>query len=69
MLYNEYNLILKQGVAEKDLMVFNPAYFGVNFPEDGLYVSQKAANEKPEIIKKLPRNILFIHKTISPPNQ
>ena len=52
MLYNEYNTIVSKGVAEKDLLVFNPADYGANFPEDGIYASINIIKSNPAMVKK-----------------
>ena len=52
MLYNEYNQILSKGIKEANLLVFNPADYGANFPEDGIYASKDMVKAKPETVKK-----------------
>ncbi|HOV12890.1 MAG TPA: ABC transporter substrate-binding protein, partial [Spirochaetota bacterium] len=52
MLYNEYNLILSKGLKESDLLIFNPADFGANFPEDGIYTTKDILKNKPDVVKK-----------------
>ena len=41
MLYNEYHLLLNCGYDEKDLQLFSFPDFGLNFPEDGIYVLEE----------------------------
>ncbi|HBD96300.1 MAG: hypothetical protein A2015_15365 [Spirochaetes bacterium GWF1_31_7] len=53
MLYNEYNILLEKGMKESDLIIFNPKDFNANFPEDGLYVSQKYLSENKEIVQSV----------------
>ncbi|HPO48861.1 MAG TPA: ABC transporter substrate-binding protein [Spirochaetota bacterium] len=52
MLYNEYNLILGKGLKESDLIIFNPADYGANFPEDGIYTSKNMLKNNPDLVKK-----------------
>lgn len=52
MLYNEYNQIISKGVKEEDLLVFNPADYRANFPEDGIYCSPRLLSDNPDMIKK-----------------
>jgi NitT/TauT family transport system substrate-binding protein len=41
MLYNEYHIILNSGLDADELTTFSFYDHGVNFPEDGLYVSEE----------------------------
>ncbi|MBF0567735.1 MAG: ABC transporter substrate-binding protein [Nitrospirae bacterium] len=41
MLYNEYHTMLNSGLDPDELMKFSFYEHGVNFPEDGLYVSEE----------------------------
>jgi NitT/TauT family transport system substrate-binding protein len=47
MLYNEYDTIINSGVDPSDLIVFNLADYGVNFPEDGIYCLEKTLTNDP----------------------
>jgi len=38
MLYNEFHLLKNSGYDEKDLTIFSFQDYGLNFPEDGIYV-------------------------------
>lgn len=52
MLYNEYNQMLLKGLKNEELTIFNPADYGANFPEDGLYVSNKFLKNRKPVINK-----------------
>ena len=51
MTYNEYPLILESGVKETDLKTFHYRDFGLNFPEDGIYVHSDTVKKDPELCK------------------
>ncbi len=48
MWYNEYHTILNSGLNADELVCFFPADYGVNFPEDGIYMTQTAYSKNPE---------------------
>ena len=48
MRYNEYHKLLEAGVRPEELRVFALADYGMAFPEDGLYCSQRTRHERPE---------------------
>jgi NitT/TauT family transport system substrate-binding protein len=52
MWYNEYHEILSAGIREEDLNVFRMSDYGMNFPEDGIYVNEKLAWNRPGMCKK-----------------
>jgi len=47
MWYNEYHTILNAGVNPEELTTFLFADYGLNFPEDGIYVPEKAFRKDP----------------------
>lgn len=47
MWYNEYHTILNTGVDPEELDVFSLYDYGLNFPEDGLYMLETAYRENP----------------------
>ncbi|MBF0458006.1 MAG: ABC transporter substrate-binding protein [Nitrospirae bacterium] len=49
MLYNEYHMILNSGLDPEELTTFFLYDHGVNFPEDGLYVSEEKFAADPEL--------------------
>jgi len=51
MWYNEYHLILNAGYDPEDLNTFFFYDYGLNFPEDGIYVLEETFKAKPELCK------------------
>lgn len=51
MTYNEYHTILNSGLNADELVRFAPADYGVNFPEDGLYMTRAAYDKNPAAAK------------------
>jgi NitT/TauT family transport system substrate-binding protein len=51
MWYNEYHTILNSGFNKDELNTFFFADYGLNFPEEGIYCSEKFYNANPEICK------------------
>ncbi len=49
MLYNEYHTIINSGLDPEELTTFSFYDHGVNFPEDGLYVSEERFAADPEL--------------------
>ncbi|KWT76846.1 ABC transporter substrate-binding protein [Candidatus Magnetominusculus xianensis] len=49
MLYNEYHTILNSGVDPEELTTLSFYDYGINFPEDGLYVSEDRWVADPEL--------------------
>lgn len=47
MQYNEYHKLLEAGLRAEDLLVFNFADYGFDFPEDGLYCHERTWREQP----------------------
>ena len=52
MLYNEYNQIIAKGVKKSELIIFNPADYKANFPEDGIYVSKNLIKSNKSVAGK-----------------
>jgi len=48
MWYNEYHTIINSGLNEDELSVFFFDRYGLNFPEDGIYVLEDNFNKDPE---------------------
>lgn len=46
MLYNEYHLLIDAGLEPEALTVFRLSEYGIDFPEDGLYVLEQTQHEK-----------------------
>ena len=49
MWYNEYHTILNTGIDPDELSVFSLSDYGVNFPEDGLYMLDAAYQKDPAL--------------------
>ena len=49
MAYNEYHTILSTGIDPEELVVFPLCDYGLNFPEDGLYMMEAAYKKDPEL--------------------
>ena len=47
MLYNEYHTIINSGLNPEELTTFSFYDYGLNFPEDGLYMLEKNFNKDP----------------------
>jgi NitT/TauT family transport system substrate-binding protein len=47
MWYNEYHTILNSGIDPDELIVFPLCDYGLNFPEDGLYMMEAAYKKNP----------------------
>jgi NitT/TauT family transport system substrate-binding protein len=47
MWYNEYHTILNTGIDPEELDVFSLSDYGLNFPEDGLYMLESVYNKNP----------------------
>ncbi len=51
MWYNEYHSILNFGLNPDELRTFFLADYGLNFPEDGIYCTEKTLAEKPQVCR------------------
>jgi NitT/TauT family transport system substrate-binding protein len=51
MHYNEYNSLINFGINPDELSVFYFKDYDLNFPEDGIYCTQKTYEENPELSK------------------
>ncbi|MEW6076278.1 MAG: ABC transporter substrate-binding protein [Thermodesulfobacteriota bacterium] len=49
MWYNEYHTILNSGIDPDELTVFPMWEYGLNFPEDGLYMMEAAYRKNPSL--------------------
>lgn len=52
MWYNEYHTIINSGFNKDELNTFFFADYGLNFPEEGIYCSEKFLKENPEVCKE-----------------
>ena len=52
MYYNEYHKFIQAGINEDELVPFFYSDFDLNFPEDGLYCTEKTYNSNPELCRK-----------------
>jgi NitT/TauT family transport system substrate-binding protein len=51
MWYNEYHTILNSGLNKDELNTFFFSDYGLNFPEEGIYCSEKFSKENPKLCK------------------
>ena len=51
MWYNEYHSIINAGIDPKELSTFFFSDYGLNYPEDGIYVRQETWQQKPKICR------------------
>lgn len=51
MRYNELHVLYQYGIDFEELVVFDLAEHGVDFPEDGLYCREDTLREKPELCR------------------
>lgn len=49
MHYNEYHTLLESGVRPEELRVFALADYGVAFPEDGIYCTERTRRQRPDV--------------------
>jgi NitT/TauT family transport system substrate-binding protein len=50
MWYNEYHTVLNAGINPDELTTFFYSDYGLNFPEDGLYVMEDVLKEDPDAV-------------------
>lgn len=55
MIYNEYHVVLESGVPAEDLNIIDYADYGLDFPGDVLFTSQRLAEEKPDLCVRMLR--------------
>jgi NitT/TauT family transport system substrate-binding protein len=55
MWYNEYHTILNSGINEDELSAFFFDRYGLNFPEDGIYVLEETFNKDPQAAREFVR--------------
>lgn len=55
MIYNEYNMVLAQGIARDDLVVIDYKDFGLGFPGDVLFTSNDMVRDHPGLCGKMVR--------------
>lgn len=55
MIYNEYHMVLAQGVSPSDITVIDFADYGLDFPGDTLFTSRKMAEEQPDLCRRMVR--------------
>jgi NitT/TauT family transport system substrate-binding protein len=49
MLYNEYHTLINSGLDPKEMRLFTFEDFGLNFPEDGIYLLKETFDNYPEL--------------------
>ncbi len=52
MWYNEYHQLLNSGINDDELRVFRYEEYGLNFPEDGVYCTERLLKERPEVCRR-----------------
>jgi NitT/TauT family transport system substrate-binding protein len=55
MWYNEYHAILNAGINPEELSTFFLSDYGLNFPEDGIYMMKKNYQKDPELARAFVR--------------
>lgn len=55
MIYNEYYMVLMAGLTEDELTIIDYADYGLDFPGDVLFTSNKMVNDHPEICLSMVR--------------
>lgn len=55
MRYNEYHQLMQAGLEPQDLVVFDLAEMGFNFPEDGIYTTDERWQKDPKLCRALVR--------------
>jgi NitT/TauT family transport system substrate-binding protein len=55
MVYNEYHVVLESGIKPEDLNVIDYADYGLDFPGDTLFTSQKIAQQDPDLCMRMVR--------------
>lgn len=53
MYYNEYHQLLEAGLRPEDLRTFLFADHGMNFPEDGMYCTERTRRERPDVCEAM----------------
>jgi NitT/TauT family transport system substrate-binding protein len=53
MIYNEYHVVIESGFKPEDITIIDYADYGLDFPGDVLFTSQKTSREQPELCKKM----------------
>ena len=49
MIYNEYHVVLESGYQPEEITIIDYADYGLDFPGDTLFTSQKMARENPDL--------------------
>jgi NitT/TauT family transport system substrate-binding protein len=55
MIYNEYYVVLENGVRPEDLNVIDYANYGLDFPGDTLFTSRQLAEQDPDLCARMLR--------------
>jgi NitT/TauT family transport system substrate-binding protein len=55
MIYNEYHVVLENGVKTEDLNVIDYADYGLDFPGDVLFTSRRLMQEQPDLCTRMLR--------------
>lgn len=53
MYYNEYHKLIEAGMRREDIRGFFYSDYGMNFPEDGIYCTEKTRRERPEVCRAM----------------
>ncbi|MBF0225822.1 MAG: ABC transporter substrate-binding protein [Desulfobacterales bacterium] len=51
MIYNEYHMVLESGIKAEELNAFHFKDYGLNFPDDGIYVNKNTIEKDPELVR------------------
>jgi NitT/TauT family transport system substrate-binding protein len=52
MRYNEYHQLYQAGVDPEQLIIFDFAEMGLNFPEDGIYATAQTWRQRPDVCRR-----------------
>jgi len=55
MIYNEYDVLLRSGLTDNDLYIIEYGKYGLNFPEDCIFVREDKLEEKRDAFEKFLR--------------
>jgi NitT/TauT family transport system substrate-binding protein len=55
MVYNEYHVVLEHGIKPGELNIIDYAKYGLDFPGDTLFTSQKMVTENPDLCVRMVR--------------
>jgi len=55
MVYNEYHVVLENGIKPEELNIIDYANYGLDFPGDTLFTSKKIAEQSPDLCIRMVR--------------